>query len=274
MTYTVKILQSIVLILFPLSSLFCQIGISASAGAKSLAMGEAAVAFDDIDAIFSNQAGLTSIDGLAVQLHSERRFALQDLTTVSLGIAKGMKVGTIGLMVSSFGYESFRDQKIGLAYARKLFDNLSIGGQFDLLHTSIENYGSSTNFTFEVGVQSLITKNLVLGAHVFSPGEIGLTEDDNIPSVLRFGLKYAPNDKLELHSEFNKVITEEDEFRVGIQYYLIDQLAIRVGVSTNPSDFSAGFAYKIFDYLAVEGGYSYHPTLGSTPGISIKYNSK
>lgn len=264
----------ILFICFSGSTVIGQIGLSASNGGKSLAMGEAGVAFGGIDAIFNNQAGLVEVEKLAVMLNTEQRFGLSDLTTVSLGIAKKWNVGTFGLMVSSFGFESFRDQKIGIAYARNLTKGFSIGGQLDVIHTSIENFDSKTNFTFEVGIQSMIMDNLILAAHVFSPTEVNITENDAIPSVLRFGLRYEPNDKLEIYPEFYKVLDQEQEFKLGIQYQLLDQLAIRVGMSTNPSDFSAGFSYQILDSFYLEGSYNYHQVLGSTPGVTLKYIPK
>jgi len=56
---------------------------------------------------------------------------------MGVGFAIPILAGTIGFNFHYFGTAEIRQNKIGLTYARKLSESLSIGGQFDWLSTQI-----------------------------------------------------------------------------------------------------------------------------------------
>jgi hypothetical protein len=254
--------------------LSAQIGLNNAESTRSLSNSGASVSFLGIDAAFSNQAGLATVQGLTAIASAERRFSLAELNTVSIGVANGFKFGTVGLTLSNFGFDSYSTQKLGLSYARKLFDNLYLGGQFDVFNTQIKSFGSTQYITFEIGAYSIITSNLHLAAHIFSPGKIGITESTDLSSRIRIGLKYIASKKVNIMLEFNKVLDASDDIRVGIEYKLSDKLELRTGIATDPAKYSFGFAYYMTELIIIEGGFSNHEVLGSTPGVSIKYNAK
>lgn len=255
-------------------SLNAQIGLNLAESTRSLSLGGSSLLFENIDAAYSNQAGLTNIKGIQAIAFVEQRFDLAELSTASIAVAKGFKFGTVAMHFSSFGFSDFSNQKLGLAYARKLFDNLSVSGQFDLFNTQIKGFGSTQYITFELGLYSKLTKQIHLAAHIFSPGSVGITENDDLSSRIRFGAKYIPSEKVNVMIEFHKVIDSSDDIRVGIEYKLIDKLVIRVGASFDPSKYSFGFAYELPKGIILEGGYSYHQYLGNTPGIAFKYQPR
>ncbi len=265
-----------VIIVFLLSisySCWGQFGLNHGENAKSLALGGASVNFNGIESIFSNQAGMTSIKNLSVIAHAERRFDINDLSTFNFGLIKSTGFGHFGLMISSFGIDAYQEQKIGLAYGRKLFDKLSIGGQFDLLSLNIDQFGSKSVFTFELGLQSQVTKELTVSAHIFSPGNVSITDNDELSSRMRFGLTYKAGDKARIFAEFQKVLEFENDMRFGIEYDIIEALSLRIGTSVNPGSVSGGFSYKVTKNLLIDGGYANNSVLGATPGVSIKYIS-
>ena len=112
-------------------------------GARMAAMGGSFVAIsDDINAIFSNVAGLTHIERAAFTL-GYTRWLLSDHMFTG-GFAYSTPQGTFGLNVVSFRPEPFEENtifqpqgtgrepdlgsiSIGVAYARKLTDKLSFG---------------------------------------------------------------------------------------------------------------------------------------------------
>ncbi len=262
-----------VFILITSYSCWGQFGLNYGENAKSLSLGGASVNFTGIESIFSNQAGITRVKNLSIVAHAERRFDLTDLSTFNFGLVKSSGFGHFGLMISSFGIDAYKEQKIGLAYGRKLFDQLSIGGQFDILNLSIDQFGSKSVFTFEIGLQSQVTKELSVSAHIFSPGNVSITDNDELSSRMRFGLSYAPGDKARIYAEFQKVLEFENDIRFGIEYDIIEALALRIGTAVNPGSVSGGFSYKVTKNLMIDGGYANNSVLGSTPGVSIKYIS-
>ena len=271
MKKALKILSFIICLQLYSWSAIAQIGLNNAESTRSLSLGGSSLLFQNIDAAFSNQAGLADVKGVQAIAFVEQRFDLAELSTASFAVAKNFNFGTAAINLSSFGFSDYSNQKLGLAYARKLFDNLAISGQFDLFNTQIKGYGSTQYITFEVGVYSKLTNQIHIAAHIFSPGNVGITDNDELSSRIRIGAKYIASKKVNISAEFHKVIAAQDDIRVGIEYMVIDKLILRVGTSFDPSKYSFGFAYQLPKGIYIEGGYSYHQQLGNTPGIGVKY---
>lgn len=249
-----------------------QRGITTTSGAQSLGMGGSGVGLTGINALLHNQAGLTEVEDWSILLSSERRFNLEELTAVSIGISKNIKsLGSLGLLVSSFGFELFSERKIALAYARKLSRSISLGAQFDWFSTNIENYGARSLFTFEFGMMADVTEDITVSFHLFSPNKLELTPESDIPSRLRIGLRYDVNDKVMVLAEADKQIDSPLSIHSGIQYQIMPALMLNAGFNTNPGIVSFGLAFSIQDKYSVQGAYSYHENLGYTPGVSLQY---
>ncbi|MFT5264425.1 MAG: hypothetical protein ACI8YQ_003171, partial [Polaribacter sp.] len=187
-------------------SLNAQNGTPAAAGAKGLAMGNTGTTHTGIYSLFSNPAGLAELDQASVAVFGEQRFLIAELTILNAGVALPTKSGTFGLQIQQFGFDKFTEQKIGLAYARPLSKKIALGAKIDFLNTRIPEYGSQATFTFELGLQSNISKRLALSAHVFSPLQVSVSEDYDIPSVFSLGLAYKSSDKLWVTLEAEKDI--------------------------------------------------------------------
>ncbi len=250
-----------------------QNGVSPMAGARGAAMGDAAVAFQDINSAFSNQAGLGFMENMSFSIGSDRRFFTNEIGSYSLAFAYPVqKTGTFGLAVNYYGFSGYNEQRIGLAYARKLSDKLSIGAQFDYLGFSIPEYGSKSIFTFEFGLQAQLIENLAIGVHIFNPTRQEVVPDENIPTVFRLGTAYTPNKKLVISGELEKDIEHPIQFKAGIEYFIVDILALRAGLSTNPTQNSFGIGLKLNNGFKLDLASSYHYTLGFTPALSLAYD--
>lgn len=249
-----------------------QNGLPQNAGARGGAMGNASLTFTDINSIFVNQAGLGYLDRAAITVYGERRFLFAEgLNSFLLGGAFPHKsLGTAGLSVHYFGYGTYNEQKIGLAYAKKLFKRFSIGAQFNYLATRIDQYGTAHNFTFELGILSKVTKHFHLAAHVFSPARLQLPNGDYIPSVFKVGAAYLPSKQLRLTAEIEKDLERPLNGKFGIEYHPMHALYIRAGVTTTPLLASFGLGLRLRS-LRIDLATSYHQTLGFTPGLSVSY---
>ena len=242
------------------------------AGAKGAAMGNASVGFSGIESVWSNQAGLASINKWVVNLTAENRFLSSELNQYYLATAYATPSGVFALSAKYFGFDAYNEQKIGLAYARKLFENLSIGVQFDYLNTRIKEYGNNSWISFELGLQSQIFSNLTLGAHVFNPVKIEITENENLPTILRIGFTYKASNKINLVAEIEKDINFPFRFKGGIEYQLADPFFLRFGVGTNPVLVSFGVGYRI-NNIQFDAASSYHQFLGFSPVASFNFQS-
>jgi len=256
-----------------MSPLIAQNGTPTVAGARGLAMGDASVTFRDINSAFSNQAGLAFLDGMSFTAFGEQRFLLAEIGSYSAALAYPTNSGTFGLALNYFGYENYNEQKIGLAYARKLFEGVAIGAQIDYLGTRIPEYGSAGKVTFELGVQADLLENFIIGAHIFSPIRTQLTDDeiDVIPTQLNVGIAYLPTEKVTLIVELEKDFDYTASFKGGIEYQLVDELSLRVGLGTNPIQNGFGIGIHL-SKLDIDIAAAYHQLLGFTPGVSVSYN--
>ncbi|MEO1435524.1 MAG: hypothetical protein AAFV80_08325 [Bacteroidota bacterium] len=250
--------------------IFAQGGFSAQTGARSRAMGGAAVTQQDVFSLFSNPAGVAHLESLSFGISGENRFLQEGLNQYQAAVALPSGFGGFGLSVQYFGFELYNEQKIGLAYARKLTDFLSIGVQFDYLSVNIQEFGNKGAFTFEAGIQSNFKEQFYFGAHVFSPARVSLTDDDLLPTVMTVGGAWKASDKLLLAVDVEKDIDLPVSFQGGLEYFIVDQLALRAGVSTAPVENHFGLGIYL-GQLRIDLSSSYHQTLGVTPSASISY---
>ncbi len=253
-------------------SLSAQNGATNATGARSNGVANASVSFKGINGIFNNQAGLADLKEMGFLLAAEQRFLIADLNNFGGGFALPTNSGTFGLSINYFGFESYNESKIGLSYARKLMEKLSLGIQFDLLSTQIAENGSKTFLTFEAGLQSELIDNLLIGVHIYNPIQLEIIEDEFLPSIVRAGATYTASKKLMLHVELEKDFDFPFIFKSGVEYALIDDFWIRVGVQTNPTALSFGLGYYMKNGFRFDLASNYHQDLGFSPSIGVGYN--
>ena len=54
-----------------------------------------------------------------------KKYGIKELSHGALALALPTNAGTFGLSYSYFGYSKYNESKIGLAYAKKLFEKIS-----------------------------------------------------------------------------------------------------------------------------------------------------
>jgi len=241
--------------------------------AEILSMGKTAFARKDINALFGNQAGLVHLKSSSVSINTERRFNIGELASHSAGFAIPTSAGTFGLVVNYFGFSEFNEQKVGLAYARKLGKRISFGAQFDYIGTRINEFGNTNTYTVELGILASISNKIDLGAHFFNP--IGVDrgiEDEPLENVLSFGLNYRPSPKLSLMADVEAELDFAPRYKIGIDYSFSDVFHLRVGAHTEPTTLSLGVGLQLGESFKIDLATSYQTILGITPGLGLRYD--
>lgn len=217
-----------------------------------------------------NQASLAHTTKAGIGIFGERRFMLKETSVYSLAAALPTRLGNFGVQVNYAGFKNFRENKIGLAYARKLGKLVSVGVQFNYYGYSIPAYGKASAINFEVGALVHLTDKLNAGIHVYNPvgGKLGKTKEEKLAAAYKLGLGYDASDKFFICSE---IIKEEDKgvnVIAGIQYRLAKQFFAKAGfISGSGTAYAgAGLGWKNF---RVDVSSSYHPQLGFSPGILL-----
>lgn len=242
-------------------------------GARSAALGNASVTFADFWAIQNNQAGLADFKNIAAGVYYENRFLLKELSLKSVAFVLPTKSGTFGININYFGFNLYNESKIGLAYAKSFGKYFSAGIQLDYLTTSIgEDYGSKSVVTFEFGLRSQLNENLCIAAHVFNPIRVKIAsyDDERIPTIFKLGLSYTFSKNIIAVIETEKDINYKAVVKAGLEYQIIKEASVRIGITTNPCIYTFGFGL-ILKKFKIDFASSIHQVLGYSPQISLIY---
>lgn len=222
--------------------------LSGIAGARSNAMGNCSVSLSDFWSIQNNPAGMADYRFFGVGLSYENRFFMKELSFYNTALVMPMKIGTLGLSYSRFGFENFNENKLGLAYARSFGSLLKMGLKLDyLMFKFSDDYVKRRTATFEFGIQSDITNDLCIGVYIFNPINVKLKTINNerVPIVFRFGLSYQVTKDFLATSEVEYDSDKSLDCRFGLEYNPSHDFYIRVGVHTNPATASIGAGYTL-----------------------------
>lgn len=267
----IKACASALLLLVCLQS-NAQLGTTPISGAKSLSMGNSGAAAEGISSIYFGQAGLSIVDNFEVELSTEQRFTLSDLTLASAALAFRVgKLGVAGLFVSNYGLEEYREQKIGISYAKKITRKIAVGAQWSLNTIRIDEYGSSGFIGLDIGVIGQISDKISAGIQLSNPVEIDITEGESLTRMINLGIKYSLSDKVYLLTDYRILSEFDNSFHVGMDYNIVEPLNLRVGIDTGGSSFHFGLAYNLNKQAAIQGGFANHQYLGITPALSLSY---
>jgi hypothetical protein len=217
-----------------------------------------------------NQAALAQAKSAGIGIFGERRFMRSETSVYTLGASLPTRLGNFGILLNYAGFKNFNENKIGLAYARKLGKLLDVGVQFNYYGYRIPGYGNASTINFEIGAMLHLTNELNAGIHVYNPigGKLNKDADEKLASAYKFGLGYDASDKLFISSE---IIKEEDKsvnVIAGLQYQFAKQFFAKAGfISESTTVYAgAGVAWK---NLRLDISSSFHPQLGFSPGLLL-----
>ncbi|MBL0048034.1 MAG: hypothetical protein IPP32_08070 [Bacteroidetes bacterium] len=245
-------------------------------GARSAALGGASATLSDLWSAQNNQAGLAQLDTIEVGVYATRNFLLPQLAYNAFAGALPIKGGTFGLSYSRFGYSKYNENKVGIAFAKKLGDHISAAVQLNYLSKFIgDGYGKNGTIAAEFGIQAKLVKGLSVGAHVFNPTRAKSADynKEKIPTIIKVGAQYAFSDKVFWAIESEKDIDYKPNFKTGIEYRVVPQLYIRGGISTQPTLSSFGFGLVLKNFK-LDVAANYHEQLGFTPHLGLSYGFK
>jgi len=245
---------------------------SVFAGGRTAAMAGAGVNLKDVFSVTNNIAGMVGLKKISVGAYAQNRFNLKALSTVTLqGVFPLAKAGAVGLEFSRFGDKLYNEQQIGVGFAHQL-GTVSLGLKATLWQVHLEELGSKRTVAFSFGGQSEIIPNLMVGAHIFNLNQarVASYQDERLPTRMTAGLTYKPTPKILLSLQTDKSLTYAADFKAGIEYYIIEKLAFRTGISSAMQSATGGFGFKArsfqLDYAL--GG---HSVLGVSNYLSVSY---
>jgi hypothetical protein len=242
-------------------------------GARALALSNAFVSVSDPWNTFHNQAGLANLNNIFAGVFYESRFMIEELSHVAGTFVVPIKAGTFGLSFSQFGKGTYKEHKLGLAFAKRLTKKLNAAIQLDYLSTHFPENGKAFGFaTFEAGVVFTASDDLFFGAHIFNPISNGFDLPEGtqkMPAVIRVGGHYLFPQMVIVTFETEKNLENPFLIKAGIEFSPVKNLALRFGVSGKPVKYSAGIGYSV-GKISTDIGFSYHGNLGLTPAVTVQ----
>jgi len=244
------------------------------AGARSRALSNAFISVSDIWSTFHNQAGIAELENISAGVFYESRFMVDELSLASGTFILPTKSGNFGLSFFQFGKGSFKEHKIGLAYAKLISEKISAGLQLDYLSQLFpENKRAKGFATFEAGMIYTPNHKLFLGAHIFNPVSGGIETPEGkqkMPVEFRIGGHYQFSEMVMLVFEAQQATKNPLVIKTGIEFSPVQNLSFRFGVLGKPFSYTAGIGYK-FGKISTDIAFGYHGNLGLTPSISIQF---
>ena len=192
--------------------------------------------------------------------------------TVSVGVASPLSTGGIGIKLSSYGFQQYREQQIGLGYGRQLFDGFSIGASFDWWATRIPEYGSASILTFELGMQYKVAEQISMGMHLYNPIRAEIIEGEILPTFIAIGLNYQAADYLILSTTLEQNSNTGTSIKMGLEYLAQEKVFLRCGIQTTPLQWNMGVGYQ-WNNLVINVGMGFQQVLGLQSVIGVVYTS-
>lgn len=251
-------------------TIMAQNGLSYYGGVKGLALGHTGVTYRFAEGQFLNPATITYTSNLSAALSSERRFEDSGITQIGLSITKDLNsAGSVGLIVQQVGVESYNQTKIGITYARKLMDNLSVGAQFHTQQYRIDQYGSKSVFNASIGMMMDVNKEITIGLAVHNPFPMDLVGGEELPLTFILGADYRPSEKVTIFTEIEKDVDFPVIIKAGLEYLPVERVALRLGINSEPTSIHFGTGVHISKNIWIDIGLGYNQELGLTPGVGI-----
>tara|TARA_Y100000389_G_scaffold24070_1_gene20771 strand:+ start:6523 stop:7461 length:939 start_codon:yes stop_codon:yes gene_type:complete len=241
--------------------------LSINPGARANGMGEAQIGIaNDAYATFYNPAGLSNLTTTQASfMHSSYLPNLVDdmaYDFVAFAMPQFRDKGSIG---GHFTYLNLGDQistdangaelgsfssymyALNLSYSQKIDEDSSWGvnGKYFYQELAVISSldASSSSVAFDVGYfkhNAMDNPNLTMGAVLTNVGpgvSFGDGDDDPLPTKLGFGLGYLTFEgKANLALDLNYEVNDQSMVtNLGIEYYLVEDFALRAGMINDPS---------------------------------------
>lgn len=246
-------------------------------GARSVGMGNATVALNDVWAVHHNQAALGMLEDAGVSVYYENRWLTAgfDNQGAAISIPTG-RIGSVGVIYSRFGNSLYNQSKYGVSYGMRLAKGFYMGVGLNYHDTRLaENYGNKGNFVAEIGIMGEITKKIRVGFHAYNLTRAILVSDsilnDRLPMIFRLGGSYIFSEKVQVAVEVEKDLDLAPIVKLGAEYRPSKLIFIRVGFNTQPFTPSIGLGFHVKG-IRLDLATTIHPILGVSPSASLTYN--
>lgn len=216
-------------------------------GARSMALGGASLTMSDGWSGANNVAGLGHLHATEIGAAYAHHFFLPGVLNASFALAFPLGGGAFALNATSIGYQGYSNSHFGVGYGRSLSDVFALGAQINGIHLNIgPGYGSRTILVGCIGALFSPNEQLRLGVLVYNPTRTKMSAfaDERVPTRFSLGAAQQYGEKVTLLVQVDKDLQYPLHVSAGLEYQLLDQLFLRMGVSTLNRSFAFGIGFK------------------------------
>lgn len=245
-----------------------------SPASRAQALAGASASLMDSWSVFGNQAGLAGIKRPVVGGTFQNRFLVKELSTSAGFFILPVHSSIFALSFYQFGKTVFRQEKLGIAYARSLNPRFQAGMQYNYYRYFIaeENKYVGT-YGIELGFQYHLKKKVIVGFHALNPYK---TVIKTYSGEYKYPNRYILGSWFQLSSSFGFVTELEKQLiyplivKTGFEYDIKNKLMLRTGFSAKPFQLTAGMGIEL-KQLKIDLAVAYNQYLGNSPSASFQY---
>lgn len=245
-------------------------------GARNIGLANSAMCITQVWSINNNQAALAFVKNPEIGVFYTNRFLLKELGSQSLAFVYPTNIGALGASLDYFGYDQQSELQLGLAYAKKLNEYLSLGIKFNYLqYQQFEYYGNTRAIVAEISLYSKPHEQILIGFHVYNPtrSKFNTRIEKYAPTLFNFGAAYVLNSQLLISTQVSKSLDYPMTYKMGIEFEIKESLFLRTGFNIQPSAYFIGVGFD-FKTIRFNIAFSYQDRLGISPASSLSHEFK
>jgi hypothetical protein len=239
---------------------------------RALALGGCDALLVDGGGVLQNPATLAYLQHAEATLSVNRNYFLRELDrqAFAVGIPFG-KSGTLGLGLSRYGFDLYREQKAGICWSRNFGPKFSAAVQLGAADLKVgEGNGHFTAVFVKVGLLAKISSQVSMGAVIDNPEHAKLAEGKPVPSVFKLGMQIKISDNVSLYSQATQTLAQAILFSGGMEYRTSGGFFLQMGVKSRPLSPSMGVGFTKAQ-MRLQLAADWHPVLGVSPAVSFTY---
>jgi hypothetical protein len=220
-----------------------------------------------------NPASLpTMADRTLAFYYTPGMMGLTELSRTSVAFVEPFQTGGIAFSASRFGFDLYREVTAAISLGIAPMKDFRFGVTIHYCHLTIRDYGSAGTLKLDAGVQIAVTGEMVYAFCVsnLNAGTIGSTKE-RLPQVFSTGIMYHPVPGACIGLDIVKDIAFPANLRLGVEYIMVALVALRAGVSSEPSGVSGGIGL-VTSLFQLDYAISSHPDLGMSHHLSLAVN--
>ncbi len=216
-------------------------------GPHTQSLGGVSTVLVDPWAAGNNPALLAGEAPTSLAVDAYNRFFIPELTEASFLAQTELYKGNIGLHYRHYGFSSFQEHRLRVAYGLMLSQSFWMGTAFtyDRL-MQMEGYPSQGSVSVDVGMLFTLADDWRIGAQVHNPTRSRWPNALNELRSMRMeiGVEKCFNASLAAYAELEKEMDQALLFGCGIAYQVRAPLTIRTGIRTADRSWRLGLSYE------------------------------